>query len=120
MLLDRFVDSSLAYQGAGRELGVDEVRALNAVRDPRPAARPHAAADASPRRRGARACAGARLEPDRLEREDERFFARIADAYAELARAEPAAHPLASTPSQPPAARARRRAAALEDLLAPA
>ena len=29
VLLDRFVDSSLAYQGAGRELGVEEVRAIN-------------------------------------------------------------------------------------------
>ena len=29
MLLDRFVDSSLAYQGGGRELGVDAVRAIN-------------------------------------------------------------------------------------------
>ena len=30
MLLDRFVDSSLAYQGAGRGLGIEEIRALNA------------------------------------------------------------------------------------------
>ena len=29
MLLDRFVDSSLAYQGAGARLGVEEIRALN-------------------------------------------------------------------------------------------
>src|SRR6185437_2311738 len=30
VLLDRFVDSSLAYQGAGRELGIDAVAAINA------------------------------------------------------------------------------------------
>src|ERR1700716_2238751 len=30
VLLDRFVDSSLAYQGAGRALGVAEVAAINA------------------------------------------------------------------------------------------
>src|SRR5215208_3509863 len=30
VLLDRFVDSSLAYQGAARGLGVEEIRTLNA------------------------------------------------------------------------------------------
>ena len=29
VILDRFVDSSLAYQGGGRGLGVEEIRALN-------------------------------------------------------------------------------------------
>ena len=30
LVLDRFVDSSLAYQGFARKLGVDEVLAVNA------------------------------------------------------------------------------------------
>src|SRR6185437_11606894 len=38
LLLDRFIDSSLAYQGGGRELGIDAVRAINdfAIRTARP------------------------------------------------------------------------------------
>jgi dTMP kinase len=88
VLLDRFVDSSLAYQGAGRGLGVEQVRAINLF----------ATGELIPARtllvRIAPATGRARLhvrgeERDRLEREDERFFARIAAAYDELARAEP-------------------------------
>jgi dTMP kinase len=88
VLLDRFVDSSLAYQGAGRSLGVAEVRAINLfatgglVAD-RTLLLRIAAADGRARRHE-RA-----LEPDRLEREGEDFFATIARAYEELARAEP-------------------------------
>jgi len=89
VLLDRFVDSSLAYQGAGRELGVEEVRRLNMF----------ATAGLTPDRTLllridpalGRARQDARaLQPDRLERESERFFARIAAAYDELADEEPA------------------------------
>jgi dTMP kinase len=89
VLLDRFVDSSLAYQGAGRELGVEEVRLLNMF----------ATVGLTPDRtlllRIDPATGRARqdkraLEPDRLEREDEEFFAKIAAAYDELAREQPA------------------------------
>lgn len=82
VILDRFVDSSLAYQGAARGLGVERVRAMNDFgvtpdvtlllrADPRTAAA---------RRRG---------PGDRLEREPEEFFAAVADGYDALAAAEP-------------------------------
>jgi dTMP kinase len=88
VLLDRFVDSSLAYQGAARGLGVERVRAINEL----------ATAGLSPDRtlllRLAPALGRARQDtraqaPDRLEREGEDFFATIAAAYDELAAAEP-------------------------------
>ena len=88
VLLDRFVDSSLAYQGGGRELGVDAVRDLNLF----------ATGGLTPDRTllltldpaSAQARADARGEaPDRLEQGGAEFFSRIADAYRALAAAEP-------------------------------
>ncbi len=88
VLLDRFVDSSLAYQGAGRGLGIAEIRELNLF----------ATGGIEPDRTllldlpgaGARRRAGGRSgPPDRLEREGDQFFTRIAEAYAALAAAEP-------------------------------
>ena len=88
MLLDRFVDSSLAYQGAGRELGIATVRDLNAF----------ATGGLVPDRtlllridpaHGLARVAGRPEDADRLEREDAALFARVAGAYDELAAAEP-------------------------------
>jgi dTMP kinase len=88
VLLDRFVDSSLAYQGAGRGLGIDEIAALNAF----------ATGGLTPDRTlllridaaAARARQHGRDEaPDRLEREQDGFFAAIAAAYDELAERDP-------------------------------
>ena len=88
VLLDRFVDSSLAYQGAGRGLGIAEIRELNLF----------ATGGLEPDRTllldlpgaAARQRAGGRSgPPDRLEREGDQFFTRIAEAYAALAAAEP-------------------------------
>ena len=88
VLLDRFVDSSLAYQGAGRELGIERVRAINefATSGLRPARTLLLSLDPAEARSRSRG----RPEPvDRLEREGDRFFDLIANAYAELARADP-------------------------------
>jgi dTMP kinase len=86
IVLDRFVDSSLAYQGAGRGLGVEQVRALNAFATGslRPDRTLLLRVDPSVGRERIRG-----REPDRLEREQDGFFAAIAAAYDELAAAEP-------------------------------
>jgi dTMP kinase len=86
VLLDRFIDSSLAYQGAGRGLGVEKIRALNAfgtgglTPDRTLLLRIDPAA-------GLGRIAG--RPADRLEQEDLSFFAAIAEAYDALAAAEP-------------------------------
>jgi dTMP kinase len=86
VVLDRFVDSSLAYQGAGRGLGVEAIRTLNAF----------GTGGLEPDR-----TLLLRIDPaaglgriahrpaDRLEQEDAAFFGAIAAAYDELAAAEP-------------------------------
>ena len=88
VLLDRYVDSSLAYQGAARGLGVEEVLAINSF----------ATGGLVPARtlllRLDPSVAAARMEErgeakDRLEAEGEAFFSQIADAYDRLADAEP-------------------------------
>ncbi len=88
VLLDRFVDSSLAYQGGGRELGIDAVREINefGIGDLRPDRTLLLAVEPGLGRARSR---GRADQPDRLEQEDDGFFARIAAAYDELARAEP-------------------------------
>jgi dTMP kinase len=88
VLLDRFVDSSLAYQGAGRDLGLEEVRAINRFATGGLDPDRTLLLDLDPKL--ARARARTRLEGlDRLEGESEAFFARIDRAYRELAAAEP-------------------------------
>jgi dTMP kinase len=87
VLLDRFVDSSLAYQGAGRALGIEAVRAINLFATVGLEADRTLLLRVDPALGRARA-AGRGEEPDRLELEDEEFFGRIAAGYDALARAE--------------------------------
>ncbi len=89
VLLDRFVDSSLAYQGAGRGLGVEAVAAVNEF------ATGGLAADRTLLLRIDAATSRARQDhrgeaPDRLEQAGDGFFAATAAAYDALAAADPA------------------------------
>ena len=84
VVCDRYVDSSLAYQGIARRLGVDEVLELNlrATRGLLPDATVLLLVDGET----AAARAGG---ADRLEREGDEFRRRVDDAYRELAERFP-------------------------------
>ena len=85
VVCDRYVDSSLAYQGIARALGVDEVLELNlaAIGGRMPDRTFVLLLDpaVSARRLGA--------SPDRIEREGDSFRALVNEAYRELAERFP-------------------------------
>jgi dTMP kinase len=85
VVCDRYLDSSLVYQGIGRGLGVEEVLEVNrAVTGGLLPSRTFVLAlDAD----GARARQGADL--DRIEREDDEFQRVVAAGYRELGRLFP-------------------------------
>jgi dTMP kinase len=88
VLLDRFVDSSLAYQGAGRGLGMGAIREINDFaigevfvdRTLLLLVEPSLGMARSSQRADGR---------DRLEEEDDAFRDRVAAGYLELAAADP-------------------------------
>lgn len=84
VICDRYVDSSLAYQGIARGIGVHDVLELNlhAVQNVLPDFTVLLVVDAD----AAAARAGA---TDRLERESSGFRRRVVEAYDELARMYP-------------------------------
>ena len=88
VLTDRYLDSSVAYQGVGRALDAEEVRAISmfAVENLLPALTilldlPAEVARARRSQTG--------QEPDRLEREKVEFFEAVRQAYLEMASREP-------------------------------
>jgi dTMP kinase len=87
VLQDRYLDSSVAYQGAGRTLVPDEVRKLSlwAAEDLLPDLTVLLDLDESLGRDRLKA----RTKYDRLEDEEQDFHARVRAAYLELAKAEP-------------------------------
>ena len=87
VLCDRFLDSSIAYQAYGRELGEDFIRQIN-----KPASdlvMPDCTLQLDIDRQAAKERLS-RGEPlDRLETEQEEFFVRVAEGYERVARNAP-------------------------------
>jgi dTMP kinase len=88
VITDRYLDSSVAYQGVGRELNAEDVRTISmfAVENLLPdlTILLDLEAGAAMTRRSK---TGA--EPDRLEREKVEFFEAVRQAYLAMAKAEP-------------------------------
>jgi dTMP kinase len=107
VVCDRFIDSSLAYQGIARGLGLEAVLQLNltvleGLVPDRTFVVAVDAATAAARRKG---------EPDRIEQEGDGFQAEVGRAYAQLAERFPERVELVDG-AQPPAkiaAEVRRR-----------
>ena len=82
VLCDRYLDSSVAYQGGGRQLGVDQVLAINqpAVEETLPLVTVYL--DLDHRTSLERRSAASKL--DRMEAQREEFHARVEEGYHEL------------------------------------
>jgi len=91
VLTDRYIDSSVAYQGAGRDLGQDAVRSLNEWATS--GLQPHLTVllDVDPELGRRRRTAGQAAE-DRLESEADAFHTRIRNAFLDLAAARPGSY----------------------------
>jgi dTMP kinase len=114
VIQDRYIDSSVAYQGAGRVLDPVEVKSLSVWATEGLAPDLTVLLDLDP------AVARGRLDEartryDRLEAEAAEFHARVRHAYLELAAAEPARFVVvdATLPVDAIAATIRERVAAL-------
>ena len=88
VLQDRYIDSSVAYQGAGRVLGGDEIRTLSDWATGGLAPDLTVLLDLD-ELEGRRRLDGARTDYDRLESEKAEFHARVRAAYLAIAESEP-------------------------------
>lgn len=86
---DRFVDSSLAYQGAGRELGISEVAAINRFATEEISPDLTLFFDIAPEKGLARIKKVRPDDEDRLEREKLAFHQRVYAGYQEIIKRYP-------------------------------
>lgn len=87
VLCDRFLDASIAYQGAGRELGVERVAQLHRLMGMN--LQPDLTVLLDMPVEAGLARMAARGQPDRIESEAMEFFQRARAAYLQRAAAEP-------------------------------
>ena len=85
VICDRFVDSSIAYQGVARKLGIEMVRELNQIATNNLIPDLTIVLDVPTDAGLARA-----QEPNRMENEGADFHEIVKDAFIELAKQEPA------------------------------
>lgn len=85
VVCDRFLDSSLAYQGGGRGLGIEQVAAINAEAVGKTVPDLTVLLDISPERAAARR----EGDDDRIEAEGMTLQERVATAYREVAAGSP-------------------------------
>ncbi|MGO1511111.1 MAG: dTMP kinase [Actinomycetaceae bacterium] len=112
VVTDRYIDSSVAYQGVARDLGADEVRELSAWATDGLTPDATILLDLDPS-----AAAGRRTgDPDRLERAGDAFHARVREQFLRLAAAEPGRVRVVDALGTPGEVHARVRAA-LADLV---
>lgn len=86
VITDRYIDSSVAYQGIGRGLGTQEIRDLNAWATDSLWPDFTVVLDVDPAEGRARRAPGGE---DRLESEPDSFHAQVRNAYLEAAAAAP-------------------------------
>lgn len=114
VVCDRFIDSSLAYQGHGRGLGVDDVGEINRWAlgglGPDVVVLLHLDADEGLRRIGHRDGTRRHLKPagldegagpDRMEQAGAEFHRRVAAGYLELARSDRKRYVVVDATSEP-------------------
>ncbi|MGG5172735.1 dTMP kinase [Pseudarthrobacter sp. J1738] len=88
VITDRYIDSSVAYQGVARGLGSEEIRGLNEWATDSLWPDFTVVLDVSPEHGRARRTAGAAVE-DRLESEPDTFHAMVRQAFLDVAAKRP-------------------------------
>lgn len=87
VVCDRFADSTLAYQGYGRGLPLDDIRRLNAIATEGLAPDLVLVFDVDPEVGMARADSGAGKKRDSIGQESREFHRRVREGFLEIARA---------------------------------